>query len=246
MEEKLVKVLLDQYKAKGIDMYALLDDPLFKNLDLNTKVNLIKKYASHISSGTSRTLTKKDIRAIVFDASFSGIATGISAGLAARQAGKYFTKGMLPVGAIAGAVALGAGIAAGASYLGNKKLMKQREEILGHIDATAKNPTDENALGVLIARSKQVSPLSTHLIHSSTARNLSTAGRVIPSTILSQVDPVVNYMSYKYNWNNQTNEYVPGVTQESYIKGHDKALEDMKKNYLDSLNNMKNTILGRN
>lgn len=245
MEEKLVKVLLDQYKEKGIDMYALLDDNFFKDLNLPTKVDLIKKYASHISSGTSRTLSKKDIGAIVLDAGFAGILTGVTAGMAAREAGKFFTKGITPIGAMAGAVALGAAMSAGSSYLGSRKKIQQRADIIKRLDATVKNPTDENALGVLTARNIQLNPIARVSINSSTAAHLNNTAQKIPSMIMQQVDPVVKYRSFKHNYKNQTNEYASGVTQAEYEHYYNQSGKDMVKSFNDSIENMRQQILKR-
>ncbi len=244
MEEKLVKVLLDQYKEKGIDMYALLDNGFFKGLGLNQKVDLIKKYASHISSGTSRTLTKSDIAAISIDAGIAGALTGVTAGLAAREAGKYFTKGITPLGTIVGAVALGAAMSAGSSYMGSRRLIKQREEILKKIDRTAANPTDENALSILATRDNQLNPFNRISVKSNAVERMTDTAKQIPSRILDQVGPVAKYFSFKHNGLNQTNDYAEGVTTEEFMHNFEQSKKDM----IDSLNRsseeMKRTILG--
>lgn len=246
MEEKLVKVLLDQYKEKGIDMYALLDDKFFKDLNLQTKVDLIKKYASHISSGTSRTLTKKDIRALIFDAGFSGVLTGVTAGLAARSAHRFFSKGMTPVGVIAGAVALGAAVSAGNTYLGSRKLMKNRDDILKKIDATASNPTDENALKVLTTRNTQLNPAVSASISSNSARHISDAASNIPAMILDQVEPVVSHMAMMHNYNKNYSEYADGVTRDEFFDAVEKSRSNMHSSFESSRDRMKRTIYGRN
>lgn len=246
MEEKLVKVLLDQYKEKGVDMYALLDDNFFKGLSMPVKVDLIKKYASHISSGTARTLTKKDIRTLIFDAGFTGILTGVTAGMAARKAGQFFTKGVTPMAAIAGAVLLGAGMAAGSTYLGSRRLVSQRAEILKRIDAAVKDPSDENALRVLTTRNTQLNPIVNASINSSAGAHLASATKNLPNIVMEQIDPVVNYLSFKHNWDHQTNEYAPGVNTEVYERETNKSHKDMLDSFQSSLDRMQKTILGRN
>ncbi len=246
MEEKLVRVLLDQYKEKGIDMYALLDDNFFKGLPLQKKVELIKQHASHISSNTSRGLTKKDISALAFDAGFSGLVTGVTAGLAAKEATRFFTNGKLPVGVVAGAAILGAGLAAGNSYMSSHKRLAQKNDILRKIDQTAANPTDENALRVLTTRNNQVNPIANASIGSSATAHMGRAAGSLSGVILGQVEPMARFLSFKKHWEggDSHGEYSPGNTQDTLQHAYEHAYDTKEKAYNASLDRMKNTILG--
>lgn len=247
MEEKLVKVLLDQYREKGVDMYALLDDEFFKKLDLDQKVDLIKKYASHISSGTSRTLTKQDIRALILEAGFSGVITGVTAGLATRHAASFFKKGHMPIGIVAGGVALGAALAAGNVYLNSRKMIKERDDILKKIDQTSANPTDENALGVLTTRNNQLNPLIRSSIKSTATAKLGNSVKGVPGMITEQVEPMANYLSFKYHLNNPIHGgYDTDVTDSEFVHYYQQSERDVHNSFQNSMDNMKKTILGRN
>lgn len=158
MEEKLVKTLLEQYKAQGIDLYALVDEPMFQSLPLEKKVKLMKQFASHIASGTSRRLTKNDIKSVVKDALIGGVASGIFAGMAVGKSLKYYRGGKLHLPSLGYAVGTGAAITAAGTYLRAMKIYNDRIAMGKQLDNVAKNPTDENALKALILRDKQVRP----------------------------------------------------------------------------------------
>ena len=246
MEDKLIRVLLDQYKEQGIDMYALLDDNFFKGLNLQKKVDLIKEHAAHISENTGRGLSKRDIGALAIDGGIAGIATGLTAGLAAREAGKHFATGMTPWHLVAGAVALGAGMAAGTSYLNGHKRFKQRADILAKIDETVANPTDENALKVLVTRNNQLNPIARTSLQSTAMAHLGGAAKALPGTINRQLDPWLKFKSYEHNAKHNVESYAPGETQDSFFEAYENSGKDMLKTFNDSINTMKNQILGRN
>lgn len=51
MEDKVLKNMIELYKAKGISLDKLLSNPTFTNLPVDAKIKLVKKYAEHLHSG---------------------------------------------------------------------------------------------------------------------------------------------------------------------------------------------------
>lgn len=245
MEEKLIKVLLAQYKEQGIDMYALLDDTFFKGMPLPRKVEFIKQHAKEISEGTGRGLSRRDLGALAFDGGLSGIMTGVTAGLAAREAGKHFRTGMTPWGLVAGAVALGAGMAAGSSYLNGHKRLQQRAEILRKIDDTINNPSDENALTVLVTRNNQLNPIARVALQSTSAAHMANVMKNVPKTLLKEVDPYMKFKGYEYNNNNNHSGYRDGEDTASFLGAFDHSAASMTESMNKSLEDMKKSILGK-
>lgn len=226
MEEKLVKVLLAQYKEKGIDMYALLDDKFFMDLTLQQKVDLIKQHAAEISAGTNRALTKKDIAALVLDAGFAGLGSGYGAVMAAKAAHSFFHegKGLLPKGAIAGAATLGAAVAAGTAYMGSRKRLVDRKDLLNKIKETVENPSDENALRVLTTRNHHFNPPSSGTFSSSALKDIGSAVHNVPNMILEHVPDYVVMKSLGHNF---ANNPAP------FAEGH--SVDTLEKAYADSM-----------
>jgi hypothetical protein len=245
MEEKLVKVLLDRYKEKGIDMYALLDDQFFMKLELYQKVDLIKQFASEISTGTNRSLTKKDIRALVLDAGVAGLGTGLGAVAAAKSGFHLFHegKGMLPTKYIVGAAALGAAITAANAYMGGRRRINERTEILKKIDETAKNPTDENALKVLVTRNHQFNPPSTSTFNSTSADKFKGVVQNVPQTLLSQVPSYIATKSLEHNFENNTN-YAKGVDEDRLYRAILRSRAKLMENIQSSRESVTKNFLG--
>lgn len=239
MEEKLIKVLLDQYKARGIDLYALLDNKFFMGLSLDKRVELIKKYASHISSGTSKSLTKKDINALIFETAFAGITSGILAGQGIKQATKYFTKGTVPYGALAGAVVIGAGVSGLASYMANKRMINNKKEILRKLDEVHKDPSDENALKVLVTRNFQVDAPTSTSISSSAQKRIKGSMGSLPSLIRGQIEPYMALRAFDANVENES-PFHEGYDNDSFAEG----VQSANNQYLDRISKFGKSVLG--
>lgn len=156
MEQKLINALIASYKERGIDLYALVDDPLFVSLPLEKKVEMIKKYAQQIVDGTTRNFSKEDLKAALKDAALSGTATGLASAAGVVGALSHYHKGKIPWGSTAIGLGIGAGVGAIGSLLEAKKIYSQRMGMVNSLQNLSKNPTDENAINTLITRNKQV------------------------------------------------------------------------------------------
>ena len=240
MEEKLVKVLLEKYKHDGVDLYALLDNKLFIDLPLDKKVDLIKKYAAHIKSGTSKALTKKDINALIFETAFAGITSGILAGQGIKQATSYFAKGTVPVGALVGAIAIGAGVSGIASYMGNQRILKNKQAIIKKLSEVEKDPSDENAIRVLSTRGFQTNSTPATSISSSAKANIGNRIGSLPQVIRSNIRPFVAMKAFQLNGEGDS-PYSPGHTDDTFIK----AYEDNNRYLEHSIANYQRSILER-
>lgn len=227
MEEKLIKQLIKSYREQGIDLYALLDDPLFVRLPLETKVKAIKKFAKDIAEGTSRGVTKSDVRAVIKDVTMAGIVGAAAGGGTAMAAASHFVggpfnQGKLPYKAIgAGAIISGLSFAA-STAMSAAKIHKDRNQILDKIYNVIDNPTDENAIDVLHTRNNQVAP-NTSMAATSAAETLikNKIGQ-IPQTIMGTLVPA--HVKSRTFLNNRgmpvahphTPEHVAKLTEEAY------------------------------
>ncbi len=151
MEEQIVKSLLELYKEKGIDLTSLVTNPIFGGLPLDKKVEMIKKYASHISSNTPKSLSRRDINILLADTALSGVIGGAGAGLAAWKAAQYFQGHSLgpifkPMGRVA---AIGATLGLASAGVRGLSSYLARRDIIKSFNETATNPTDNNAIKTL-------------------------------------------------------------------------------------------------
>lgn len=240
MEEKLVKVLLEKYKHDGVDLYALLDNKMFIDLPLEKKVNLIKKYAEHIKSGTSKGLTKKDINALIFETAFAGITSGILAGQGIKHATKYLTNGKVPMGALIGAIAIGAGVSGIASYMGNKRLIKNKQTILKKLSDVERDPSDENAIKVLTTRGFQTNHTPATSISSSAKKNLGERLGSLPHAIRTNIRPFVAEKTFLNNLDGSA-IYAPDFNEDKFLEG----FYENNKYLAHSLGNYQRSILER-
>jgi hypothetical protein len=244
MEEKLVQVMMEQYKERGVDMYALLDDPLFTHMKLEQKVELMKKYASHISSGTSKTLSKKDIRSLIIDAGFSGLVSGALAAAAVRQASHFFNKPVTPFAAVASAIALGTLASSASTFFNTGRMVKNKADILKRIDKIVEDPSDENALSALVARTYQThAPGASTVVGNHTGKTISHTMHNLPGIINSNIGPNVYYrtMMKNYEKGRPANE---GLTEDDIESAVSDSAQNTHHSYQQSLNKIKHNILG--
>lgn len=189
MEEQIVKTLIEFYKNKGIDLYAVVDDPLFAGLPMPKKVELLKQFASHIGQGTSRGLSKADISAILKDAAWAGAGTAFVAGTGISTALSYFSGGKIPFKALALGVGAGSALSALASVMESRKRIRDRQEIGSKLDTLVDDPSDANAINLLATRNFQIHPNSTVLPVSSAASKAVAKLKGIPDQIINSVIP---------------------------------------------------------
>ena len=159
MEEQVIKSLLEFYKEQGLDLYAVLDDPLFTKLDLSQKVKLIKEHASDMYEGTKKGLSKNEIRSILVEAGLAGGVTGLLSGSGVLGLSARFGKDFhLPGKAIGLGLGLGALIGGGTSALSAYRHLNTRKSLVEKIRELKENPTNNNAIKLMAFRNQQVSP----------------------------------------------------------------------------------------
>lgn len=149
----VITALLKHYKSQGIDLYHVLDDPLFSKLPLETKIEAVKANAAHIVEGskTSPGFNRPSLWANTAYAAGTGALTG--AVLAAHSGfanGTGITPRRLLQGARIGGIAGGitGAFTSGMSVLADRR---NRQAILESLSAVADSPTTENAIGALSA-----------------------------------------------------------------------------------------------
>lgn len=231
MEEKLIKQLLKNYQQQGIDLYALVDDPLFVRLPLETKVKVIKKYADELAAGTTRSFTKTDIRNIIKDVSLASLAGAGIGSLSAIAAARHYTGGLmdggkLPWKSIGIAGLISGGLFAAGTAREAVKLRQYRNQIADQLHETSKNPTDENAIKVLITRNDQVAPNPYIATQSAASNVISNAVKSYPERYMRESIPVK--ITHKTFAINKDSPIAPGYTREEIVElalqAHEKAM----------------------
>lgn len=221
MEQKLIKTLLEQYKERGIDLYALLDEPLFEQLSLEQKVKLIKQYASHIASGTSRVLTPKDIKVIIKDALITAAVSTALAGSGAYVARNIFSNVSYTAPPALAAIGIGTAASTINTVLNIRKIKNQRAAIRKSLDEVVARPTDENALRTLILRNRQTRP-NRNLVTSPSSAELLAKGTLggIPGNILA------NLPEFAKNHTLSHNEFINNPWIDPHSEEHGAILDE--------------------
>jgi len=148
-DEQLVLALIKAYKDRGIDMSYILDDPIFSKLPAPSRIKAIQTHARELHSGVPSNLTGSDYGRLASSTVFTALpgalaGWGIGSALASQipwGVNKYS-------GAAIGATVMGL---AGALAGGTKALssIDDRRQIRNQLDQTARDPSTENAIGVL-------------------------------------------------------------------------------------------------
>lgn len=144
-----MKTLIDLYTKRGIDLSALINNTLFHNLPLNAKVKLIKEYASHISSSTPKTLSTREINAIIGDAAAAALGGGLVGGLGAIASYGMLHRKEIPWGGVALFAGATGALKAGSSLIQAYQKIKNRQETHKGLDRINKDPSDANVLNFL-------------------------------------------------------------------------------------------------
>lgn len=150
-DNEIVLSLLDYYKKKNIDLYKVLDDPTFKALSLQTKLDAIKHYAQMIHDDTPHGFAARDFKSAIRSL-FTNAGLGAVAGaLTAAGAAATFNHGRVPsIAPIAGAILGGTASALDSTFktLGQ---VRDRRFMNSEIKNVLENPTNSAALQYLTA-----------------------------------------------------------------------------------------------
>lgn len=147
MEEQIIKSLISLYAERGMDLSAVVKNPLFAGLPLEKKIETLKKYAGVIASGTSTRFTKDDLKGLLIRASIMGGITGLATLGGIMQTSVPYTHGFMhaakPIGK---AVLVGTAIGTGISAIESLTHRNDRLEIVDRARRLASDPTDDNAI----------------------------------------------------------------------------------------------------
>ena len=199
-EEDLFQSVINTYKSRGLDAGAILSDPTFNSMKIQTRIAVLKKFANEINSTAKRSITKEDIKRILSEAVQSGLTAtgfGIAGGLAAGklyEGAKPYMPGVLLYSSIMG------GVGAGLSFASNASNLYQNRYLNHALDRLAASPTTENAVNVLVSRDTR-RPVS-----------LPSMSSVLTNKALSQV----------------TDQAVAGMTTKAKDLGQHNAMLDAK------------------
>lgn len=149
LEEEVFKSVLDTYRAQGLDLSAVLDDPIFRSLSLGTRIEVIKKYAKEVNSTSRRSITRSDIKDIIVSAlATSGLAAGyglVGGVMAGRlyQGAMPSAKAIIPGAALFG---IGSGVVSGVSAY--RKLLKDKA-LADNMGRVVDDPSTQNVAKLL-------------------------------------------------------------------------------------------------
>jgi hypothetical protein len=174
-EDQVVKSLISFYRSQGIDLSTLFTNPLFEKLPLDKKVEAVKKYAAEIRDGINDNRSRYEKLSTNTETVIGGIkgmAAGSMASLAALKAieaitGKSIALSMghnkiLSRVVLSGGL-IGAGLGAISGFTKSYPEQVYRRTVKNYAGVVAKNPTDENAIGLLSANRtmiKDTNPIS--------------------------------------------------------------------------------------
>lgn len=154
-ENQIVLSLLNFYKSEGLDLHFILDDPIFNSLSLQTKIDMIKKYAGDIQRGMTPGFTPAERRSILREALGQGVMGAITGIGATSAAAKLFSGGRIAPHAIAAGALTGALSGAAVGAVRRMQSQNQKKQLRQYLQNVAENPTDEGAISVIAKRSLQ-------------------------------------------------------------------------------------------
>lgn len=161
--EQVVDSLIAFYKSRGTDLSHVLEDPVFKKLPIESKVEAIKRNASILAAGTSKGWTSEEKSNVTSDAINGAITGAISAGTAIPVGiALLAAKGIPLANSMANSKALAITLAGGAlvggalggitSYARTRNEVLARHQIGNQFNKIHENPSNENAIGALSLR----------------------------------------------------------------------------------------------
>lgn len=160
--EQVIDSLLAFYQSRGTDLTYLINDPVFDKLPVQDKIEAIKKHAGviHANSPSGWNAEEKaHLKAGIGMGVLGGIGTGMlaahvakaalsSAGpLASAMAANKATAAVLGFGALIGSTMGGV-----TGYLKARSDIDSRHVLRDQLGATARDPSNSNAIGVLSVR----------------------------------------------------------------------------------------------
>jgi hypothetical protein len=233
-DELVIESLIDLYKEKGIDLHILLDDPLFQSLKLDSKVSLIKKYASHISSSTSRSLNKADIRALITNtlimSGLGALSSVVGRATFNASTGKpMFSMSAKPMAIAAG---IGAAIGAGKTLMDARDSISQRKDSNRYLDKVISSGDDKDALKFLMLRSLHSGKINT----GNTASMLNSMGENLSKSLpgvgmaageyLGGQAGFKDFKAFDHAQDYADNHYPNGVEWKKFKENNDRILNE--------------------
>ena len=116
-EEKLFEALVQKYRERGVNFQKILDNPLFLQLPLVTKLEVIKRYAEELGARPKLTPSWYRTKEILKPMASSAAMLMASGAIANLSQARAVFKGQSKQLAILGAVGLGLGAMLGASKI---------------------------------------------------------------------------------------------------------------------------------
>ena len=143
-ESDTALALINAYKARGIDLSVLLEDPLFVKLKPETRIQAIQTYAHDFQTNTSRGMTGTDWAGVASNVVMTAIPFAL-AGHALAPKFPGLAKGTTATaGAVFGTMAGGLTSALKMADIKSRRLAAARE-----LEKLKADPSAENAVGVL-------------------------------------------------------------------------------------------------
>lgn len=157
MEEQVIKSLIELYREQGIDVTAVVGDPIFEKLPLNIRIELVKKYANEISRDSRTELNRQDIKQILRETATGASLGAVGGAIGAYRVGHFFeniNKNSLR-NPIAKTALIGGALGLATSSLRTISSLNSRRNLHSRALELAANPTDNNAIKLMAIRNMQ-------------------------------------------------------------------------------------------
>jgi hypothetical protein len=171
----------------------------------------------------------------------SGLTTGGLAYAGAKQVAGFFKNPTIPASVIAIPIAMGVAATGISSYFGARKYINDRRSMADRFDAVAKDPSDENALKVLINRQGQLGTLmSGGSLTSKSMGDIKNNLQSIPRKITEMAGPEAYFKTMGHNYGNPDVEFAEGMNHEDVGREFDKSHKD----FMSVVDKMKKNMFG--
>jgi hypothetical protein len=238
LEDQVIKALIELYTEKGIDLTAIIGDPLFTDLKLPQKIKVIKQYAEYISNHTSVSLGRHDIKNMLMEAALGGAIAGSIALTGTLKAVSLFGKGAPSFKPSIKHALIGAGLGALGSMIKSKSQLNNRKELAHSFHTVSNSPTDNNIIKLLATKNLQRPALyqTPYIERANTIVDKALAAKIDmthPSSLESYSDSYMTNVGNNLKLNSGKNSRIPQHEYDSIMQiSKDRADALLRKKYL--------------
>jgi hypothetical protein len=162
VEEKIIKSLIELYRQKGLDVTALVNDPVFNTLSFDIRVSMVKKYADELAKDSSSVVSKNDVKNFIKEVLIGGgigAGAGLIGGYQALHTLDSAYTGPMQMKKVLGAskhvAVAGAALGAVSAGLRTFRNIQSRKSLHEQSLKLRDDPSDENAIKLISLRFMQ-------------------------------------------------------------------------------------------